>query len=139
MSSVGIIGAGLSGSEAARVLLRRGIAVTLYEMRPVRFSPAHTTGLPAELVCSNSLKSQQIPAAQALLKEELALLDSPLLSCAKQAAVAAGMALAVDRTVFSKNVLAMLQTRITCHPDEGDVRACRRPPVYNYCHRPSVV
>jgi methylenetetrahydrofolate--tRNA-(uracil-5-)-methyltransferase len=114
MPSVCIIGAGLAGSEAALVLLRHGVAVTLCEMKPVRFSPAHTTALPAELVCSNSLKSQQLPAAQALLKEELALLDSPLLCCARQSAVAAGMALAVDRKVFSRKVLTLLQSHPSC-------------------------
>ena len=70
-------------------------------MRPLKSTPAHSTGLPAELVCSNSLKSCELPAAQALLKAELDLLNSPLLRCARSAAVRAGSALAVDRKAFS--------------------------------------
>ncbi|HMD67909.1 MAG TPA: methylenetetrahydrofolate--tRNA-(uracil(54)-C(5))-methyltransferase (FADH(2)-oxidizing) TrmFO [Chitinivibrionales bacterium] len=109
MSSIGIIGAGLAGCEAALALARRGIAITLYEMRPANMTPAHTTGLPAELVCSNSLKSTELPGAQALLKEELSLLSSPLLSCAKKCAIPAGKALAVDRKAFSAAVLSELR------------------------------
>jgi methylenetetrahydrofolate--tRNA-(uracil-5-)-methyltransferase len=120
MKFVGIIGAGLAGSEAALVLARHGISVTLYEMRPAKVTPAHTTGLPAELVCSNSLKSMELPGAQALLKAELELLSSPLLACAKRTSVPAGKALAVDRKVFSKAVLAELQrhTSITMETTE---------------------
>jgi len=99
--TIGVIGAGLAGCEAAITLGRAGIHVDLYEMRPVRTTPAHKTALPAELVCSNSLKSQELPSAQGLLKYELALLDSPLLKCAQNAAVRAGSALAVDRMQFS--------------------------------------
>ncbi len=109
MPSVGIIGAGLAGSEAALVLARHQVNVTLYEMRPERSTPAHTTGLPAELVCSNSLKSMELPGAQALLKAELELLSSPLLACAKRTSVPAGKALAVDRKAFSEAVLAELR------------------------------
>jgi methylenetetrahydrofolate--tRNA-(uracil-5-)-methyltransferase len=108
--SVGIIGAGLAGCEAALVLARAGIHVTLYEMRPAKTTPAHTTDLPAELVCSNSLKSQELPAAQALLKAELTLLNSPLLVCARKASVRAGSALAVDRIAFSRAVLAEIRS-----------------------------
>jgi methylenetetrahydrofolate--tRNA-(uracil-5-)-methyltransferase len=111
MPSVGIIGAGLAGSEAALVLARRNIAVTLYEMRPLTTTPAHATGLPAELVCSNSLKSRELPGAQALLKEELALLKSPLLGCANKTSVPAGKALAVDRKAFSEAVFQELRGR----------------------------
>ncbi len=109
MRSIGIIGAGLAGCEAALALARRGVAVTLYEMRPAKMTPAHATGLPAELVCSNSLKSTELPGAQALLKEELSLLSSPLLSCAKRGAIPAGKALAVDRKAFSAAVLSELR------------------------------
>jgi methylenetetrahydrofolate--tRNA-(uracil-5-)-methyltransferase len=108
MPSVGIIGAGLAGCEAALSLAARGVAVTLYEMRPEVTTTAHTTALPAELVCSNSFKSQELPAALALLKEELALLHSPLLACAKKTSVPAGKALAVDRRAFSEAVLKEL-------------------------------
>jgi methylenetetrahydrofolate--tRNA-(uracil-5-)-methyltransferase len=103
--SVGIIGAGLAGSEAALVLARLGVQVELFEMRPQTTTPAHKTGLPAELVCSNSLKSNDLPSAQALLKKELLLCNSPLLKCALESSVPAGSALAVDRIRFSTNVL----------------------------------
>lgn len=108
MRSVAIIGAGLSGSEAALVLARKGIPVTLYEARPSRMTPAHTTALPAELVCSNSFKSQELPTAHGLLKAELQLLGSPLLTAAKETAVSAGSALAVDREQFSLLVQKLL-------------------------------
>ncbi len=100
-SAVAIIGAGLAGSEAALVLAQKGIEVELFEMRPLRTTPAHTTGLPAELVCSNSFKSDLLPGAHGLLKAELALLKSPLLAAAQQTRVPAGSALAVDREQFS--------------------------------------
>jgi methylenetetrahydrofolate--tRNA-(uracil-5-)-methyltransferase len=109
ISSVGVIGAGLAGCEAAIVLARSGVSVTLYEMRPEKPTRAHATGLPAELVCSNSLKSQELPSAQALLKAELDILKSPLLDCARTAAVRAGSALAVDRLAFSTAVLAEIK------------------------------
>jgi tRNA:m(5)U-54 methyltransferase len=102
--SVGIIGAGLAGSEAALVLARHGVRVELFEMRPHTTTPAHKTGLPAELVCSNSLKSNELPSAQALLKKELLLCNSPLLQCALESSVPAGSALAVDRILFSTKV-----------------------------------
>ena len=70
-SSVAIIGAGLAGSEAALVLADLGIEVVLYEMRPERMTPAHTSGMPAELVCSNSLKSEMLNTAHGILKAEL--------------------------------------------------------------------
>jgi methylenetetrahydrofolate--tRNA-(uracil-5-)-methyltransferase len=108
MPSVGIIGAGLAGSEAALTLASRGIDVTLYEMRPAASTAAHTSALPAELVCSNSFKSQELPAALALLKEELALLNSPIISCAKTTSIPAGKALAVNRRAFSEAVLKEL-------------------------------
>lgn len=107
--SIGIIGAGLAGCEAALTLARRGISVTLYEMRPAKTTPAHATGLPAELICSNSLKSTELPGAQALLKEELRMLGAALLPFAAQCAVPAGKALAVDRLAFSERVLTELR------------------------------
>jgi len=102
--SVEIIGAGLAGCEAALTLARSGISVELVEMRPTTTTPAHKTDLPAELVCSNSFKSNELPAAQALLKKELGLLKSPLLACAESSCVPAGSALAVDRLQFSGKV-----------------------------------
>jgi len=99
-----IIGGGLAACEAAWQLLRRGHGVDLYEMKPRRFSPAHKTEHLAELVCSNSLKSNQPDSAPGLLKEEMRRLGSLILSAADQTAVAAGSALAVDRNEFSRRV-----------------------------------
>lgn len=104
MTTVRIIGAGLAGSEAAWQCARRGIAVELCEMRPVRSTPAHQTGDFAELVCSNSLKSDSENTAPWLLKEEMRRAGSLLLEIARASAVPAGHALAVDRTVFSAKV-----------------------------------
>src|SRR5215510_1023095 len=104
MHTVRIIGAGLAGSEAAWQCARRGIHVELYEMRPVRSTPAHQTGDFAELVCSNSLKSQSENTAPWLLKEEMRRAGSLLLQIAQQTAVPAGHALAVDRMQFSQAV-----------------------------------
>lgn len=101
IKKVAIIGAGLAGSEAALVLARKGIQVTLFEARPHKMTPAHTSGMPAELVCSNSFKSQEVPSGHGQLKVELTLLGSPLLSIARQNAVPAGAALAVDREKFA--------------------------------------
>ncbi len=103
-SSVLIAGAGLAGSEAAWQCARRGVPVELYEMRPVRSTPAHQTADFAELVCSNSLKSESENTAPWLLKEEMRRMDSMLLRIARECAVPAGHALAVDRTVFSERV-----------------------------------
>jgi methylenetetrahydrofolate--tRNA-(uracil-5-)-methyltransferase len=103
--SITIIGAGLAGCEAAWQCARRGIPVTLYEMRPVRSTPAHRTGDFAELVCSNSLKSESENTAPWLLKQEMRRAGSLLLRCADEAAVPAGHALAVDRERFSKGVM----------------------------------
>jgi methylenetetrahydrofolate--tRNA-(uracil-5-)-methyltransferase len=122
---VGVIGAGLAGCEAALVLARAGVQVSLYEMRPLKNSPAHTTGLPAELVCSNSLKSQELPAAQALLKAELDLIDSPILACARSTAVRAGSALAVDRRAFSNAALAAIKA---CPEIDLIIKELERPP-----------
>lgn len=99
-----IIGAGLAGSEAAYQIARQGLPVVLYEMRPTRQTPAHQTDRLAELVCSNSLKTDQEGAAPWLLKEELRRLDSLLLRAADVARVPGGHALTVDRVVFSEEV-----------------------------------
>jgi methylenetetrahydrofolate--tRNA-(uracil-5-)-methyltransferase len=104
MTGVRIIGAGLAGSEAAWQCARRGIAVELCEMRPVRSTPAHQTAEFAELVCSNSLKSDSENTAPWLLKEEMRRAGSLLLEIARACAVPAGHALAVDRTAFSAKV-----------------------------------
>ena len=99
-----IIGGGLAGSEAAWQAARRGLRVILYEMRPERRTPAHQTGRLAELVCSNSLKSEQEDTAPWLLKEELRRLDSLLLRAAERARVPGGHALTVDREMFAEEV-----------------------------------
>ncbi|PYV59122.1 MAG: methylenetetrahydrofolate--tRNA-(uracil(54)-C(5))-methyltransferase (FADH(2)-oxidizing) TrmFO [Acidobacteria bacterium] len=104
MNRVKVIGAGLAGSEAAWQLARRGVPVELYEMRPVRTTPAHQTSDFAELVCSNSLKSESENTAPWLLKEEMRRMGSLLLEIARECAVPAGHALAVDRAQFSARV-----------------------------------
>ena len=109
---VAVIGAGLAGSEAAWQLARRAIPVDLFEMRPQRMTEAHRTGDCAELVCSNSFKSTAEQNAHGLLKAELALQGSLALQCARESAVPAGQALAVDRDLFSRAVTG----RITAHP-----------------------
>ncbi len=103
-SHVQIIGAGLAGSEAAWQCARRGVGVELCEMRPVRSTPAHQTGDFVELVCSNSLKSDTEDTAPWLLKEEMRRAGSLLMEIARECAVPAGHALAVDRTTFAARV-----------------------------------
>ncbi len=104
MAIVRIIGAGLAGSEAAWQCARRGVDVELFEMRPVRTTPAHQTADFAELVCSNSLKSDSENTAPWLLKEEMRRAGSLLLEIARECAVPAGHALAVDRVTFAARV-----------------------------------
>jgi len=101
---VTVIGAGLAGSEAAWQCARRGLDVDLYEMRPVRSTPAHQTGDFAELVCSNSLKSDSENTAPWLLKEEMRRAGSLLMEIARECAVPAGHAMAVDRVIFAARV-----------------------------------
>src|SRR5215470_12533735 len=117
MAHVKIIGAGLAGSEAAWQCARRGVPVELYEMRPVRNTPAHHTAEFAELVCSNSLKSESENTAPWLLKEEMRRAGSLLLEIARDCAVPAGHALAVDRTQFSARVTQAIagEPLITIH------------------------
>src|SRR3954468_10214678 len=104
MRRVQIIGAGLAGSEAAWQCARRGVAVELFEMRPSHTTPAHQTGDFAELVCSNSLKSESENTAPWLLKEEMRRAGSLLLEIARATSVPAGHALAVDRDAFAAQV-----------------------------------
>ncbi len=110
MMIVNIIGGGLAGCEAAYQLLKRGVSVNMYEMKPQKFSPAHKLSTLAELVCSNSLKSNDVTTAEGLLKEELRALDSLLIRVADRAAVPAGSALAVDRNIFSESVTNELKS-----------------------------
>ena len=104
-----IIGAGLAGSEAAYQIAKAGIKVKLYEMKPVKFSGAHSNENLAEIVCSNSFKSNLHTNACGLLKEELRMLDSLLIKIADETAVPAGQALAVDREKFSQKVTEILE------------------------------
>lgn len=99
-----VIGGGLAGTEAAYQIAKRGIKVKLYEMKPIKFSPAHSNENLAEIVCSNSFKSNLLTNACGLLKEELRMLDSLLIKIADRTKVPAGQALAVDREEFSKMV-----------------------------------
>jgi methylenetetrahydrofolate--tRNA-(uracil-5-)-methyltransferase len=105
-----IIGAGLAGSEAAYQIAKKGINVKLYEMKPQKFSPAHSNENFAEIVCSNSFKSNLHTNACGLLKEELRILDSLLIKIADETAVPAGQALAVDRALFSKRVTEKIKS-----------------------------
>jgi len=105
-----IIGAGLAGSEAAYQIAKNGINVKLYEMKPQKFSPAHSNENFAEIVCSNSFKSNLHTNACGLLKEELRILDSLLIKIADETAVPAGQALAVDRELFSKRVTEKIKS-----------------------------
>ena len=109
---INIIGAGLAGSEAAYQIAKRGIKVKLYEMKPVKFSPAHSNSNFAEIVCSNSFKSNLLTNACGLLKEELRRLDSLLIKIADETAVPAGQALAVDREEFAKKVTESLKNNL---------------------------
>ena len=106
---VNIIGAGLAGCEAAYQVAKRGIKVNLYEMKPLKKSPAHKSDLFAELVCSNSFKADRVSSAAGLLKEEMRMLDSLLLKAADIARVPAGGALAVDRDIFSQYVTEQIR------------------------------
>src|ERR1017187_10509922 len=103
-----IIGGGLAGSEAAWQIAEAGLTAVLHEMRPVRPTAAHQTDLLAELVCSNSLKSESVSTAPWLLKEELRRLDSLLLLAAQRARVPGGHALTVDRDLFAEEVTAAI-------------------------------
>jgi methylenetetrahydrofolate--tRNA-(uracil-5-)-methyltransferase len=107
-----VVGGGLAGSEAAWQVAERGVDVILYEMRPLKMTPAHVSGRLAELVCSNSLGSDLPDRAAGLLKTELRYLDSLVLACADESQVPAGGALAVDRDVFAAEVTR----RIKAHP-----------------------
>ena len=106
---VTIVGAGLAGCESAWQLVRRGVPVRLIDMKPVKFSPAHKSEGFAELVCSNSLKAEQMSNASGLLKAEMRLLDGLILSAAERSRVPAGGALAVDRDVFSRIITDTLK------------------------------
>ncbi|GGH99354.1 MULTISPECIES: FADH(2)-oxidizing methylenetetrahydrofolate--tRNA-(uracil(54)-C(5))-methyltransferase TrmFO [Mammaliicoccus] len=113
MTSINVIGAGLAGSEAAYQIAKRGLHVNLYEMRPVKQTPAHHTDKFAELVCSNSLRGDQLTNAVGVLKEEMRQLDSLIIRAADNARVPAGGALAVDRHDFAGYITDTLKN----HPN----------------------
>ena len=115
-----VVGAGLSGCEAAWQAANRGLDVTLYEMKPVRLTPAHTSQDFAELVCSNSLRSNQLGNAVGLLKEEMRRIGSLVMAAADESAVPAGKALAVDRVAFARRITDTLES----HPNVEVRRAC---------------
>ncbi len=110
MEPITIIGAGLAGCEAAWQIAKRGGKVILYEMKPDVYSPAHRSPFFAELVCSNSFKSESLENASGVLKEEMGQLDSLILRMAKEARVPAGDSLAVDREVFSQQITQTLES-----------------------------
>jgi len=116
--TITIIGGGLAGCEAAWQAAQAGIRVVLYEMRPHSMTPAHKTGHLAELVCSNSLKSESLSTAHGLLKEELRRLGSLIIAAAEETRVPAGQALAVDKERFSQ----LITKRIESHPNIKVIR-----------------
>ena len=126
-----VIGGGLAGCEAAWQAARYGVDVDLYEMRPSRSGPAHRTGALAELVCSNSLRGASLENAVGLLKEELARLGSLIVTSARESAVPAGGALAVDRDKFAQLVEARIaaQPRIRLHREEVRAIPLDRPAI----------
>ena len=128
MEPIVVIGAGLAGSEAAWQIAKRGGKVILYEMKPEAYSPAHRSPFFAELVCSNSFKSESVENASGVLKEEMGQLGSFILKVAKETKVPAGDCLAVDRTVFSKQITQTLENlenvevirkEVSCIPQDG--------------------
>ena len=123
MEKVTVIGAGLAGCEAAWQLAQRGIPVVLHEMKPEKMTPAHHSAGFAELVCSNSLRSDQLENAVGLLKEELRRCGSLILSCADATRVEAGGALAVDRVGFSDLVTEKIRSHPLIEVVEGEVTA----------------
>ena len=121
MKRATVIGAGLAGCEAAWQLARRGVAVTLMEMKPDRFTPAHHSAGFAELVCSNSLRSDQLTNAVGLLKEEMRQLGSLIMEAADACRVPAGGALAVDREAFSAYVTQKMESHPLINVVRGEI------------------
>jgi len=118
---INIVGAGLAGCEAAWQAVKLGVGVKLYEMKPQKFSPAHHSEGFAELVCSNSLRSNMLSNAVGVLKEEMRLLDSLIIEAAYASEVPAGSALAVDRGLFSKYITEKLNNHPLVEVIEGEV------------------
>ncbi len=127
-NEVTIVGGGLAGSELALQLADRGVRVTLVEMRPVRFTPAHRTPFLAELVCSNSMKSVMPETASGLFKEELGMLRCRLLSAAEEARVPAGHALAVDRDLFARRITELVENEPSIRLERCEIENLALPP-----------
>ena len=119
--AITVIGAGLAGCEAAYAAAQAGEPVTLWEMKPEKYTPAHHQPLFAELVCSNSLKAQRLESAAGLMKEEMARLGSLTVPIARSCAVPAGGALAVDRDVFSARVTEAIRSHPLITVRQGEV------------------
>ena len=153
---IALVGAGLAGCECALQLARRGFAVTLFEQKPEAYSPAHSMPQLAELVCSNSLRSDELASGVGLIKQELRELGSALMAVADATRVPAGKALAVDRELFAGKVTELVEAepnitlvrkaiadlddpalegfeRVSSPPGRWRAKACRRP-----SHGPSV-
>jgi methylenetetrahydrofolate--tRNA-(uracil-5-)-methyltransferase len=123
MADITVIGAGLAGSEAAWQLAQRGMKVRLYEMKPKRMTPAHTSPLFSELVCSNSLRGDDLSNAVGLLKEELRRMDSLIMASAERHRVPAGGALAVDREAFAQTITDAIRSHENIEVVEQEVTA----------------
>ena len=121
MKSVRVIGAGLAGCEAAWQIAKRGGCVVLYEMKPQCYSPAHKSPYFAEIVCSNSFKSESLENGPGVLKGEMELLDSLILTVAKETRVPAGGSLAVDREAFSKKITSVLEGMVNVEIVRGEM------------------
>lgn len=127
-NEVTIVGGGLAGSELALQLADRGVRVTLVEMRPVRSTPAHRTPFLAELVCSNSMKSEIPETASGLFKKELRMLRCRLLSAAEEARVPAGHALAVDRELFARRITELVENEPSIRLERCEFENLALPP-----------
>jgi methylenetetrahydrofolate--tRNA-(uracil-5-)-methyltransferase len=136
LSPIVVIGAGLAGAEAAYQISRRGVEVRLFEMRPSKRTPVHKTSFFAELVCSNSLRSDSLTNAHGLLKEEMRRLGSLVIEAALESRVPAGQALAVDREAFSRRItervreapgVTVVEEEVPSIPEEGIVIVATGP------------
>ncbi|MDR2655788.1 MAG: methylenetetrahydrofolate--tRNA-(uracil(54)-C(5))-methyltransferase (FADH(2)-oxidizing) TrmFO [Oscillospiraceae bacterium] len=125
---VHITGAGLAGCECAFALAKQGVSVRLYEMKPLRYSPAHKSENFAELVCSNSFKAERLASASGMLKEEMRLMASLVLDCAEETRVPAGGALAVDREKFAALVTERIKTCKNIEIIRGEVLSLEKLP-----------
>ena len=121
MKTIKVIGAGLAGCEAAWQAAKRGVKVELYEMKPEKKSPAHHADTFAELVCSNSLRSNDVTSGVGLLKEELRRMGSLIMEAADATQVAAGGALAVDRKLFSEYITNKINEHPLINVNYGEV------------------